>query len=122
MCDSVHVGGDDLLPHQNQKEKTNMTTIKIHNTEDGFDPSGELTPEQYDENLTAFECAVRDEIVVNYPDAEVEFFRDGDYGAPVGGLSVDTALSSVGYPEEWELESDIQRICETVWETGLFWL
>ena len=60
---------------------------------------------------TEYERAIRAE----YPDAEIEFDHNLNttYSIKVTGMGLDD-------PDD--VISDIQRICEGVFETGLFWI
>lgn len=85
--------------------------IIIRHDETSVDPSATYTAEQFEQVITALEAEYEKALRAEYPDADIEFERrDDTYSLVVRGT------------EDQEVQYDVQRILETVFETGNFWL
>lgn len=88
--------------------------ITIYHTESSVDPGATVPADQIDETLDRLEDEYLIALSGAYPLAEVEFRReDNTYGHEITGMTdggeCDDAME------------DVQRILETVYETGAFW-
>jgi hypothetical protein len=86
--------------------------ITIRHDQSSIDPSATYTDEQFPEVKKSLEREYTKAILAEYPDAKIEFENSND---PI-------ALVVRGIDDSSEIEDNIQRITETVFETGLFWL
>lgn len=90
--------------------------MKITITNEGadLDPLGEHTEDEVEAVSLALERAHEKALKVRFPDAEIEFGgEDTTYCVIVTGTDLDD-------PCDTQLE--VQRICESVWELGDFWI
>jgi hypothetical protein len=92
--------------------------ITIRTTTDSLDPNATCTPEEVELSLRRYCAEIDREIAKTYPDAEVEHLNE-DY--------CDNSIRITGVPfnedrdEQAEIEYEISRICEHVFESGKFW-
>ena len=87
--------------------------ITIRHTQASIDPSAEYSDEQFEEVREALENEYSAALLKRFPDAEIEFEVSDDAHA----LAVsDYDEVSIG------IETEVQRILELVFETGLFWI
>jgi hypothetical protein len=83
-------------------------TITISHNSASIDPSAVYSDELFAEVQNRLESEYTKAILAVYPDAEIDFNNDDN-----GGIAITNADDDVRY--------DVQTICETVFETGLFW-
>jgi hypothetical protein len=88
--------------------------ITIRHDQSSIDPSATYTDEQFAQVKKSLEREYTKALLAEYPDAEIEFEESTDT------KSIVVKTSSLDDPSE--IEDNIQRICETVFETGLFWI
>jgi hypothetical protein len=106
--DRSHHGDDE-------KQKTNhKMKITIRHDQQSIDPSATYTDEQFAQVKKSLEREYTTALIAQYPDAEIEF----EESAHTKSIIVKTS----GLDDPSEIEDNIQRITETVFETGLFWL
>lgn len=92
--------------------------IQIRTTADSLDPNATCTPEQAEQALASYCAEISREIAKIYPDAEIEHLNED---------SCNRGIRVLGVPfneerdEQSEIEDEIHRICEDVFETGNFW-
>ena len=87
--------------------------ITISHTQSSIDPSATYTDEQFPNVLESLESEYEKAILAEYPDAEIEFKNeDSTYSVRV---------TQTGLDDPSEIEDNVQRICESVFETGNFW-
>jgi hypothetical protein len=92
--------------------------IQIRTTTDSLDPNATCTPEAAELSLRSYCAEIDREIAKTYPDAEVEHLNED---------SCDNGIRITGVPfnedrdEQAEIEHEIFRICEHVFESGKFW-
>jgi hypothetical protein len=86
--------------------------ITISHDQSTIDPSGAYNEADFAEVQKRLETEYERAIKAEYPDAEIEF-DDKLYPIRITGTGVD---------DPREIQADIQRICEEVFETGLFWI
>jgi len=103
---------DRAEPGSSTKEKKMKITIK--HSQDSVDPSASYSDDQFEEVINSLEGEYAREIKKVYPDAKIDFER-GDYC----GKSI--IVSDTGIEDPSDDEDEIQRICESVYETGNFW-
>ena len=82
--------------------------ITISHDQTSIDPSAVYSDELYAEVVARLENEYTKELSKAYPEAEIEFGNDTTYGVRVTGADRD-------------VDYDVQTICESVFETGLFW-
>jgi len=82
--------------------------ITISHDQSSIDPSAVYSDELYAEVVARLESEYTKALSKAYPEAEIEFGNDTTYGVRVTGADRD-------------VEYDVQTICESVFETGLFW-
>ena len=87
--------------------------ITIRHTQDSIDPSAEYSDEQFEEVREALESEYSTALLKRFPGAEIEFEVSDDAHA----LAVSDYDDADG-----DLETEVQRILELVFETGLFWI
>jgi len=87
--------------------------ITIRHDQNSIDPSATYTDEQFPQVKAALEKHYTTAILAEYPQAEIEFEESSDTHC----LVVKDTLEDPS-----EIEDNIQRITETVFETGLFWI
>ena len=86
----------------------------IRHDQSSIDPSATYTKEQFAQVKESLEREYTKAILAEYPDAEIEFEESTD--------TKSIAVKTSGLDDPSEIEDNIQRITETVFETGLFWL
>lgn len=92
--------------------------IQIRTTTDSLDPNATCTPEEAELSLRSYCAEIDREIAKKYPEAEVEHLNE-DF--------CDKSIRVTGVPfneerdEQAEIEDEIFRICEDVFEGGKFW-
>ena len=87
--------------------------ITISHDQDSIDPSGTYSDEQFAEMQSLLEAKYEAAIIEEYPDAEVDCSgSDTTYSIRV---------TETGMDDPSDIETNIQRICELVFETGNFW-
>jgi len=96
-------------PNRNTKMK-----ITIRHDQSSIDPSATYSEEQFTEVKESLENEYTNAILTEYPDAEIQFEDSTDTNCLV--------VKDTGLDDPSKIEDNIQRICETVFETGLFWL
>jgi hypothetical protein len=88
--------------------------ITIRHDQSSIDPSATYTDEQFAEVKKSLEREYTKAIIAEYPDAEIEFEDSTDTNCLV--------VKDAGLDDPSNIHFNIQRIIETVFETGLFWL
>lgn len=90
--------------------------ITIYHTESSVDPGATVPADQIDETLNRLEDEYLIALSDAYPLAEVEFRHEDHhaYGHEITGIE-----DGGEYDDAME---DVQRILETVYETGNFWV
>lgn len=88
--------------------------ITISHDQDSIDPSATYSDEQFVEVRKALEAEYEKAILAEYPEAEID----------LGGTDTTYAIrvTETGMDDPSEIEDNVQSICETVFETGDFWL
>jgi hypothetical protein len=87
--------------------------ITISHTQSSIDPAGTYSDEEFPAVRRALEKAYVDAILTQFPYLEIEF-RDED-------TTYSVRFNGSGEEAE-ELEVSVQDICESVFETGNFWV
>ena len=82
--------------------------ITINHDQSSIDPSAVYSDELYAEVVARLESEYTKALSKAYPEAEIEFGNDTTYGVRVTSADRD-------------VEYDVQTICESVFENGLFW-
>ena len=82
--------------------------ITISHNSASIDPSAVYTDELFAEVQARLESEYTKAILAAYPEAEIDFNNDDN-----GGIAITNADADVRF--------DVQTICETVFETGMFW-
>lgn len=88
--------------------------ITIRHDQSSIDPSIDYTEEQFAQVKESLEREYTKAILAEYPDAEIEFDESTDTKSIV--------VKTSGLDDPIEIEDNIQRITENVFETGLFWI
>jgi hypothetical protein len=88
--------------------------ITIRHDQSSIDPSATYNEEQFVQVKESLEREYRKAILAEYPDAEIEFEESTDTKSIV--------VKTSGLDDPSEIEDNIQRITDSVFETGLFWL
>lgn len=88
-------------------------TYTIHTTPEGFDPSNSLSHEQYAVSIANYQAQIDDAIRARYPDIEV-IHRDDDGNSLLRGWPDDASY--------YEVDGDLDNICEQVWDCQDFWV
>lgn len=88
--------------------------ITIRHDQSSIDPSATYTDEQFAQVKKSLEREYTNAIIAEYPDAEIEFEDSADTKFIV--------VKTIDLDDHSEIEDNIQRITETVFETGIFWL
>jgi hypothetical protein len=96
------------------KNQIKKMKITIRHDQSSIDPSATYTDEQFAQVKKSLEREYTKAILAEYPDAEIEFEESTDTKSIV--------VKTSGLDDPSEIEDNIQRILETVFETGLFWL
>ena len=86
--------------------------ITISHDQSTIDPSATYNEADFADVQKRLETEYERAIKAEYPDAEIEF-DDKLYPIRITGTGLDDPRG---------IEADIQRICEEVFETGLFWI
>ena len=97
-----------------ESTKIKNMKITIRHDQSSIDPSATYTEEQFAQVKESLEREYTKAIHAEYPDAEIEFEESTDTKSIV--------VKTSGLDDPSEIEDNIQRITETVFETGLFWL
>ena len=88
--------------------------ITISHDQDSIDPSATYSDEQFAQVRNALEAEYEKAILTEYPEAEIDFSgTDTTYAIRV---------TCTGMDDPSEIEENVQHICETVYETGNFWM
>jgi hypothetical protein len=89
--------------------------ITISHDQSTIDPSATYSEAEFAKVQKQLETEYERAIRAEYPNAEIDFDHNlsTTYSVKVTGMGLDD-------PDD--VISDIQRICEGVFETGLFWL
>ena len=88
--------------------------ITISHDQSSIDPSATYSDEQFVEVRKALEAEYEKALEAEYPGVEIEFKESSDtYSIRVTGTGLD---------DPSEIEYNVQSICETVYETGNFWI
>ena len=88
--------------------------ITIRHDQSSIDPSATYTEEQFSKVKDLLESQYTQSILAEYPDAEIEFEESTD--------TYCLAVKNSGLDDPSEVHFDIQRILETVFEAGNFWI
>ncbi len=88
--------------------------ITISRNQATTDPSATCSEAEFAEIQKRLETEYERAIRAEYPDAEIEFSDN------VTTYSI--RVTDTGLDDPREIEADIQRICDGVFETGLFWI
>ena len=88
--------------------------ITIRHDQNSIDPNATYTDEQFPQVKASLEKHYTQAILAKYPDAEIEFEDSTDTHCLV--------VKDSGLDDPSEIHFNIQRITETVFETGLFWI
>lgn len=96
--------------------QTSHTKMKITITHDQFsiDPSATYSEEQFHAVREALESEYSSALSEAFPDADIEFLD----GSDVYSIRV----TETGLEDPREIETEVQSICERVFETGNFWV
>jgi hypothetical protein len=94
--------------------------IQIRTTTDSLDPNATCTPEQAEQSLRSYCAEIDREIAKIYPEAEIEHISE-DYCDRASAIRVTGVPINEDRDEQSEIEDEIHRICEDVYETGNFW-
>lgn len=103
-----------MNPNDRNKNQIKNMKIIIRHDQNSIDPSATYTDEQFAEVKKSLEREYTKSIIAEYPDAEVEFENSTDTNCLV--------VKDTGLDDSSDIHFNIQRITETVFETGLFWL
>jgi len=88
--------------------------IIIRHDQNSIDPSATCTDDQFPQIKSALEREYTKAILSEYPDADIDFEDSNDTHWLV--------VKNSGLDDPSEIHFNIQRITETVFETGLFWI
>lgn len=88
--------------------------ITIYHTESSVDPGATVSLEDFPGVLDSLEAGYEKAIKAQYPEAEIEFRREDN--------TYSHRVAETGMDDPREIEEDVQRILEGVYETGLFWI
>lgn len=83
------------------------TIITVKHDQSSIDPSGSYTDEQLASVKKSYERELEKAILAEYPEAEVEF---------TGGCGI-----RVSDDPDGAIGDRVHRLCEAVYETGMFW-
>ena len=89
--------------------------IKITHDQNSIDPSATYSDEQLLTVESALEVEYEAALRKLFPNAEIEF----SYGDSDGK---DIVVTDTGLDAPYDIEDDVQRMCESVFETGNFWV
>jgi hypothetical protein len=87
--------------------------ITITHDQSSIDPSATCSDEQFEQVRQALEAEYELAILAEYPNAEIEFAVSSDTYA--------IRVTESGMDDPSDIEDNVQRICECVYETGNFW-
>lgn len=88
--------------------------ITISHDQSSIDPSATYSNDRFPAVKTALESEYRKALLAEYPNSEIEFMETAaTYSIVVTGTSLD---------DPSEIVDNVQRICESVFETGTFWI
>lgn len=88
--------------------------ITIRHDQNSIDPNATYTDQQFPQVKASLEKHYTQAILAEYPEAEIEFEDSTD--------TYCLAVKDTGLDDPSEIHFNIQRITETVFETGLFWI
>ena len=98
-----------ISPRRNDaQQQQHIMKITISHNSASIDPFAVYSEELFAEVQERLESEYTKAILAQYPDAEIDFNNDDN-----GEIKITNADDDVRY--------DVQTICETVFETGLFW-
>ena len=97
----------------NSTNKNKTMKILIRHTQDSIDPSGSYSDEQFPEVRESLEKEYSKALEKEFPGVEIDFEDSSD--------TYSIVVSDLGDEDPADAETEVQRICETVFETGLFW-
>jgi hypothetical protein len=89
--------------------------ITIRHDQSTIDPSATYSEAEFGDVQKQLETEYKRAIRAEYPDSEIEFDHNGK-------TTYSIRVTGTGLDDPREIEADIQRICEEVFETGLFWI
>lgn len=87
--------------------------IIISHDQESIDPSESYTEEQFCEVREALEKEYEAALKKEFPEAEIEFIEGNDPRS--------IRVEGTGMNDPSGIEDEVQRMCEIVFETGLFW-
>lgn len=87
--------------------------ITISHDQDSIDPSATYSNEQFEEVRESLETEYKSALKKEFPEAEVEFIHGNDTRS--------IRVEGAGADDPSDIEDEVQRICELVFETGNFW-
>ncbi len=87
--------------------------ITISHDQDSIDPSATYTDEQFGDVRDSLETEYTNALKKEFPEAEIEFIHGNDTRS--------IRVEETGMDDPSDIEDDVQRICELVFETGNFW-
>ena len=87
--------------------------IIIRHTQDSIDPSAAYSDEQFPEVRDSLEREYRNALEKEFPGVEIDFENSSD--------TYSVVVSDLGDDDPTDAANEVQRICETVFETGNFW-
>lgn len=87
--------------------------ITISHDQSSIDPSATYSTEQFEQVCESLETEYAAALAKEYPDAEIEFRNSSD--------TYSVRITETGMDDPREIEDNVQRICEAVFETGNFW-
>lgn len=88
--------------------------ITISHDQDSIDPSATYSDEQFAEVRESLEKEYEAALKKEYPTAEIEFRNSSD--------TYSIRVTDIGMEDPIDIETDVQRVCELVYETGNFWM
>ena len=88
--------------------------ITISHTQESIDPSATYSDEQFVEIRNALETEYEKAILIEYPEAEIDFSGTNTTYA--------VRVTETGMDDPSKIEEDVQHICETVFEIGTFFI
>ncbi len=89
--------------------------ITIIHHQSTIDPSNSYNEADFADVQKHLEIEYERAIRAEYPDAEIEFDHNIN-------TTYSIRVTDTGLDDPREIEDDIQRICEGVFEAGLFWI
>lgn len=88
--------------------------ITISHDQSSIDPSATYSDEQFQAVREALESEYTAALTKAFPEAEMEFRSSSD--------TYSIRVTDTGLDDSCEIEDEVQGICESVFETGNFWL